>query len=128
LWWAKGRDTRPEQPELIERFHQNRADFDNFIPFYRQLEPGERHTFPASFDVRGPEREESHYPHVTTDGDCVLLRWRWGRPLNRDEYLIHSPRGLAGIPSKYRESAWGDGALKYRITPIDDTWFYMLEP
>lgn len=117
-----------DEPSLVRHFHANRADFDGFVAHYRGLEKGAYYKYPKSFDIGGLGYEEGHYPRVMMEDDCVLLDWRWGPPQSCDEYLVHSPRGLEGIPSKYRESTWADGTPRYRITPIDDTWFYMLEP
>lgn len=121
-----------DEPQLVRHFHKNRADFDDFVVMYRGLAKGESVQCPKSFDLRdiGFGYEHGHYPNVSSEGDCILLRWYWMGPLNGDcgTYLIYSPRGLDGLPSKFHERKGPDVPAPCRIVSIDETWFYALEP
>ncbi len=131
-WAVRLLNDPSDEPQLVRHFHKNRADFDDFVVRYRTLAKGESVQCPKSFDLRdmGLGFEHGHYPNVSSEGDCILLRWYWAGPINGDyeTYLIHSPRGLDGLPSKYREPNGPDIPTRYRVTPIDENWFYLLEP
>ena len=110
-------------PNLVKHFRKHRAEIERFVTHYRGLSKGERYKFPRCFDIGGWGYEDGHYPRVTDQDDCVFFDWRWGPPFSVNEFLIHSPRGLAGIPEKYRQA----DVNRYRIERIDDEWFFMVE-
>lgn len=132
LWLGARSDTRPDEPRLVHHFRANRADFEDFVARYRGLAKGENIQSPKSFDLRDwvIGFENGHYPRVTQEGDCVVLRWWRAGPINggHDEHLIHSPRGIAGLPVAYQESKWDDGTPRCRAVSIDETWFYVMKP
>jgi hypothetical protein len=132
LWFGGRSGARPDEPRLVRHFRANRTDFEDFVSRYRGLAKGENIQCPKSFDLRDwvIGFESGHYPHVTLEGDCVVLRWWWAGPINgdSDRYLINSPRGTAGLSAEYQESKWADGTPRCRVVSIDATWVYVKKP
>ncbi len=62
---------------------------------------------------------------MVRNGDCFEIVF-WFMPSDAVPLFIYSPKGLDGVPEKYRTgSEPGSGKLSYwKFVTLDDNWYY----
>lgn len=119
---AIGCSSKPNSLESrVAFFKENREVFDSYVP---RLERGEVKSSKGGYALPQLFIDNDIKEAARGDG-CIEITF-WFMPTDAVPLFIYSPRGLEGVPEKYRNGGRA-GCNKWaywKFVAIDEHWFY----